>query len=485
MNFRPFTVPALLTLLLAGPARARIVVDDNAPEQPAESAIHVPGPGDTTNGINPATQETVSFLNKDQLHGTLLSIDDSTGVHWQSLEAHDPIVFKTDQVAEIKLDAQRPANAPVSAERIGLTNGDELPGNIVSLDGNTLVLDTWYAERLSIPRSMLRSIVPLSQANSVLYEGPTGMDGWSAGRMGIGRSWSFHDGALIGTNYGTIGRDVKLPDTSSVEFDLVLRGNSQFSIGIYSDQTVNFGNCYMLTLSAGYIEMQRFSRTGGSSDLGSAQMQNVMRNDKSHIEIRTNKDKKSIWLLIDGKIIKEWSDPAEFNGGGGGIIFSCQPGTYVRLTDIKVSKWDGKFDETANPDAQSDEDAVQLANEDRVSGHLEAIQDGKAKLSSAYAELSIPLDRIDEVDFATAHADQAKPDPSDVRAYFPEGGSITMQLNQWDTKGSTGSSPNFGKAIFSSGAFARILFNLPAQQQNQDADDSGSDNDNPDPGEKD
>ena len=485
MNFRPLTIPALLTLLLAGPGRARIVVDDNAPEQPAEAGIHVPGPGDATGGGSPASQETVSFLNKDQLHGSLISIDESSGVHWQSPEAGEPIVFKTGQVAEIKLDAQRPSNAPVSAERIGLTNGDEFPGNIVSLDGNTLVLDTWYAGRLSIPRAMLRSIIPLSGGDSVVYEGPTGLDGWSTGRTGIERSWSFRDGALIGTNYCTIGRDVKLPDMSSLEFDLVLRGNSQFSVGIYSDRTDTFGNCYMLALSAGYIEMQRFSRTGGSSDLGSAQMQNVVRNDKSHVEIRTNKEKKSIWLLIDGKIVKEWSDPAEFNGGGGNIVFSCQPGTYVRLTDIKVSKWDGKFDESASPEAQSDEDAVQLANEDRVSGHLEAIQDGKAKLSSAYAELSIPIDRIDQVDFAAAHADQAKPDPSDVRAYFPEGGSVTMQLNQWDEKGATGSSPNFGKASFSPGAFARILFNLPAQQQNQDANDSGADGDSPDQGEHD
>lgn len=485
MNFRSFTIPAVLAMLLAGPARGRIVVDDNAPDQPAEAGIHIPGPGDSTNGES-AALETVTFLNKDQLHGSLLSIDQSSGVHWQCPAARGPIIFKTGEVAEIKLDGQKPANAAASSQRIGLTNGDEFPGNIVSLDGNTLVLDTWYAGKLSIPRAMLRSIIPVSEANAVVYEGPTGLDGWSAGRTGVGRSWSYRDGALIGTNYGTIGRDVSLPDKSALEFDLVLRGNSQFSVGVYSDRSDGFGNCYMLTLSAGYIEMQRFSRTGGSSDLGSAQMENVMRHDKTHIEIRTDKEKKSIWLLIDGKVIKEWNDPAEFNGEGGNIIFSCQPGTYVRLTEIKVSKWDGKFDESMSPDAENDEDAVQLANEDRVSGHLEAIQDGKAKLSSAYAELSIPLDRIEHVDFATAHEDKAKPDPSDVRAYFPEGGSVTMQLNQWDaTKGSEGSSANFGKASFSPGAFARILFNLPAQLQNQDADDTEGDSDSADQGDHD
>ena len=66
------------------------------------------------------------------------------------------------------------------------------------LDDKTLVLDTWYAGRLSIPRAMLRGITPLSDANSAVYEGPTGMEGWTIGRMGAGRSWIFRDGALIG-----------------------------------------------------------------------------------------------------------------------------------------------------------------------------------------------------------------------------------------------------------------------------------------------
>jgi hypothetical protein len=210
-----------------------------------------------------------------------------------------------------------------------------------------------------------------------------------------------------------------------------------------------------------------------------------MRHDKSHIELRTNKDKKSIWLLVDGKMVKEWTDPAEFNGGGGNIIFSCQPGTFVKVSNIKVSRWDGKFDDSSTAVAKTDNDTVELVNDDKVTGRLESIQDGKAKFSSSYAELNIPLNRVEQIDLATAHSDHAKPGTSDVRAYFPEGGSLTMQLKQWDTKGCTGSSPNFGEASFSPDAFARIMFNLPAQQQNEDSDDSDLDSDSPDQGDHD
>ncbi|HEX4084437.1 MAG TPA: hypothetical protein VHY22_05990 [Chthoniobacteraceae bacterium] len=474
MNIRPL----IITMLLAStPAWARIVVDDSVPEPAAEKpGIQVPGPkGGADNAQTPAAQDSLTFLNKDQLHGILLKIDNS-GLSWQSPEAHDPILFKTADLSEIKLDSHHSGNAAKSAERITLTNGDELPGNIVTLDDKTLALDTWYAGRISIPRAMLRRITPLSDSNASLYEGPTGIGDWSVGRMGGGRSWIFRDGALIGNNYGTIGRDMKLPDMSNIEFDLVLRGNSPFSIGLYSDRADNFGNCYMLQLSNGYTELQRFSRLGGSNDLGSTQLQSVMRHEKSHIQLRVNKEKKSIWLIVDDKMVKEWTDPGDFNGAGGNLIFSCQPGTYVRISNIKVSKWDGKFDDSDSPDEKTTDDTVQLANEDKVTGKLESIQDGKAKFSSSYAELNIPLERIEQVDLSGAHTDQAQQGASDVRAYFQEGGSVTMQLAQWDASGCTGSSPNFGKATFSPDAFSRIVFNLSAHQENGAPDDSAADN---------
>jgi len=475
MNIRTLLVSVLIA---ASPAWARIVVDDSAPEPAAEKpGIQVPGPSDGDESGAPKTppQDSLSFVNKDTLHGILLGIDEK-GLHWQSPEAHDPILFKTGQLAEIKLDSHHVDGTAKSAERVTLTNGDELPGNIVTLDDKALSLDTWYAGRLSIPRSMLRRITPLSDANSAIYEGPSGIADWTVGHMGGGRSWIFRDGALIGSNYGTIGRDMKLPDTSNIEFDLVLRGNSPFSIGLYSDRADNFGNCYMLQLSNGYSELQRFSRLGGSNDLGSTQLQSVMRRDKTHIQLRTSKEKKSIWLIVDDKLIKQWTDPGDFNGAGSNLIFSCQPGTYVKISNIKVSRWDGKFDDSTAAGQKSADDSIELANEDKVTGKLETIQDGKAKFSSSYAELNIPLERVEQIDLAGAHADQATTGAADVRAYFPEGGSLTMQLSQWDPKtGCAGSSPNFGKATFSPDAFARILFNLSAQQ-NAAPDDTLPDN---------
>src|SRR5271166_4238830 len=158
-------VLTLMALLAATPAWARIIVDDSAPEPGPEQGIHVPAPanGSATGSDTGTPQEdTLAFLNKDQLHGYLLGIDADGSLHWQSPEARDPIIFKSGEVSQIKLDSHKPAAASSEA-RIALTNGDILPGNIISLDDRTLALDTWYAGRLSLPRTMLRSILPMSE----------------------------------------------------------------------------------------------------------------------------------------------------------------------------------------------------------------------------------------------------------------------------------------------------------------------------------
>jgi hypothetical protein len=479
MKTRAFT---LMALLAATPLWARIIVDDSAPEPGPEQGIHVPAPATGPAAGSDATpqQDTLAFLNKDQLHGYLLAIDADGSLHWQSPEARDPIVFKDGAVSQIKLDSHKPA-ATTSEARIVLTNGDILPGNIVSLDDKTLALDTWYAGRISVPRAMLRSISPLSDTANILYAGPTSLDGWTVGRMGNPGSWSYKDGALIGNSYGTIGRDVKLPDMSILSFDLNMQGNQQIGIGIYADHPDITGNCYMLQLSGGFAELQRYSRNTGSTVIGNAQMQNAIRHDKTHVELRTSKDKKSIWLLLDGKMMKQWTDPADFSGGGGSIIFAAQPGSIVKISGIKVARWNGKFDESASPTGKTGSDTVQLANDDKVTGHLESIQDGKAKFSSDYAELTIPLERVEELDLANTSAGQATAAPANVRAWLPDGGNITMQLTQWDAKTCTGSSPNFGTATFSPDAFSRIEFNLQAPERSApDADNSAPDTDNTD-----
>ena len=43
-----------------------------------------------------------------------------------------------------------------------------------------------------------------------------------------------------------------------------------------------------------------------------------------------------------------------------------------------------------------------------------------------------------------------------IRAFFPNGGSMTFQLERWDHQGIVGNSPNFGRVTFAPTTFARV-----------------------------
>ncbi len=475
---------ALLTFLVGiglAQARAEIVLDVSPSDQQIPGRrIAVPKPRDTTEHADethaPAS-DTLLFTNNDKLHGYLLSYDKSSGIHWKSVAAKDPMVFQTGMLSSIKLDSHKPpASAKPPTFMLALTNGDELPGDVVSLDDKQLLLNTWYAGQLTIPRAMIVNITPLRAPACVLYEGPTSMEGWVLGNRGGGsKSWAYRDGTLIGSNYGTIGRDVKLPGTASIDFDLVWRGNSQFGIFLYSDRVDSISNCYMFQINSNNVYLQRYSRDGGSNNLGdSAQLRNVMRREKMHVGIRVNKETKSLWLLVDGTVVKQWTDPGEFVGTGKTLIFQSQPGSYARISNIKVATWDGKMDDATSTSAKSKEDSIKLQNQDRVSGKLKSIEGGKATFASSYADLSIPIDRVEQINMSNVGTDKPKPSPTAMRAFFADRGSVTMELNAWDEKKVAATSPNFGSATFSPDAFQRLQFNLDKVATPDDETDEGS-----------
>jgi hypothetical protein len=113
-----------------------------------------------------------------------------------------------------------------------LTNQDELSGQLTGFDSERLVLDTWYAGALMIPRKMVQFIQPKQLPAPPLFAGPTGLEGWTIGKVSSTVSdagqWRYKDGAFYATQAASIARDVKLPGTAILEFDLAAR---QLSFG--------------------------------------------------------------------------------------------------------------------------------------------------------------------------------------------------------------------------------------------------------------
>lgn len=426
--------------------------------------------------VNPApmpeavrVEESLEFLNGDKLRGRLTGIEADGTVQWSHPEAKAAIQFSPRHLARINLDPNAGRGKGGDGFMVRLVNGNELPGKIMSMDKDHLVLNTWFAGTLTIPRKHVVSFRPVRVGN-LLYEGPVNMEEWTTGRVGQGRGWRFRDGALVSSRPGLIGRDMKLPDVAKIDFDLAWTGNLGLLISLYAPNVESYSsNCYLLQMNAGYIYLNRSSNRGGQNNLGQTQVEELARRNKAKVGLRINKEQKTVALLLDGVMVKQWRDPGEFAGAGGGLAFYAQGQGSIVISRLQVAEWDGRMDDTGPTDASgTEQDSISLVNRDKVSGTIQKIEDGQLHLTSAFAPLTIPLERLDRVELAGASSEGIKDDDSMVRIGLPNDGVIVVKLERMNRERAAVLSPSFGKAEFNPQAFRHIDFNLKRERAKSD-----------------
>ncbi len=419
--------------------------------------------------------QAILFRNGDLLTGQLESITPADGLRWRHADATAAIQFQPGALAEIHLGA--PAPPPVTAPSfcyVRLTNGDELSGNLKSLDEQQVVLDTWFAGSLTLPRARVASLRPAGPTPRAVFAGPDGLEGWTMGKSLPGNlnpaQWHFVNGAFVATQPASIARDVKLPPSSTLEFDLAWRGQFALAIALYTDslqpvrlaQTADeppFGGFYSLQLNSYSTQLLLVRHKEAVRQLGMAVIPQFQQTNQARIAIKSSREQKTITVLINGVVAKQWADTEGFGGEGTGIRLVHQGQGPLRLTNLRVSEWDGRLEENVAalvPNVKND--VGRLANRDSVAGRLVEVKGDKFRFAVADSFIEIPLDRIAQVDFATDRAQTAPLQAGDIRVFFTGRGSLTFALESWTEQAVKVSSANFGKAEFLPKAFSRILF---------------------------
>ncbi len=422
-----------------------------------------------------SSPHAILFRNGDLLTGQLESITLTNGLRWRHTDAAAAIEFQPIALAEIHLGAQPPP--PTAAANfcfVRLTNGDELSGNLKSLDEKQLELDTWFAGMLTLPRSRVASLRPAGPTPRAVFAGPDGLDGWTMGKSLPGNinasQWHFVNGAFVASQPASIARDVKLPPNSSMEFDLAWRGQFALAIALYTDslqpvrlaQTAEeppFGGFYSLQLNSYSTQLLLVRHKEAVRQLGMAVIPLLQQTNQARIAIKTSREQRTITVLINGVVAKQWVDAEGFGGEGTGIRLVHQGQGPLRLSNLRVSEWDGRLEENVAalvPNVKND--VGRLVNRDSVAGRLVELKDGKLRFAVADNFIEIPMDRVAQVDFATDRAQTAPPQPGDIRVFFTGRGSLTFALESWTEQGVRVSSANFGKAEFVPRAFSRIVF---------------------------
>jgi hypothetical protein len=419
-------------------------------------------------------QEAALFRNGDVLAGSLMGIRSNQTVIWKHPDAKEPVELSMEALAELQIKAESKShNDSTNACIVRLTNGDQMEAELLALDASQLNLRTWYAGELTIPRSLVQAIMPTGPSRSTVFEGPAGLDGWTLGRatqvLPNQGQWIYRNGAFYASKAASIARDVHLPDVSTFSFDLTWKGYFQMAIALYSDslQPVSlanketepdFGGFYSLQLNTFAANLLPITKNDPIRYLGQASLLSLSQKNRAHVDIRTSKPRHSITLLVNGELVREWIDPAEFAGKGSAIRFVHQGQGAVKIENIKVAEWDGLFEDRDPQPPPARNDLAKLRNGDRVGGTVMAIRDGAVTVNAGERKLDIPFTRAKEIALAREKSTLPPNQPVDARGFFARGGFLTLQIEKWDSDGFIASSPVFGKAKFNSRAFTRLEF---------------------------
>jgi hypothetical protein len=402
--------------------------------------------------------DELQFLNGDRLRGDLGAVSFKDGLVWKSPYAFKDIMFKLDSVKEVLLKKNNKASQAKS-EIIYLVNGDSLKGKIVSLGKDELLLSTSYGGELKIGRNTIKEIV-CGLGDKIIYDGPVDLKNWKVqSRYG---KIKIEDEVMTLPNQAFCGNDVKIPDRAKIEF--VLGENiNQASVFLYMDDLQRYrGNCYVLSISRGYINMQRYTQNRGSNNIGQCQTQLLNNaNKKNRFTLLVDKKKKTFALFINGKLVKQFSDTVDFDGKGTGLGFYNQSGMSLEISKIQVSDWDGRMPALSSGDAENLKDTVIFINDDKVSGKLESISNGKVIFKTEFAPLTVPIERIKCLRTPQKKTDE-KPEKinNQIKLFFTNDDFVTISLDRIDNGEVLGESRGFGKVKFKLSAFKKILFNV-------------------------
>lgn len=466
--------PAQPAAAAAGADAAPVIVSKTIPE--------------ATNAPSPAAAGVVRFQNGDLLHGELVSIDPQKRVRWKNPGVQGVMEFTTADISKLRPGQPVPIRPkPSQLCLLRLANGDELLGTLLSLDTNTVVLQTWYAGDVTLPRQQVKSIRP-TESGRYLYEGPTGLEGWTVSQTKDDEenAWKYSNGVFVARRAGAVARDFKLPDVGSIDVDVAWRDFLQLTITIYTSSLKVYqlgrvliggvgvlpnapaanagppqegGGFYALQLNQNTAYLMTVRQSGEISNSPIEAIPGLDQKNKAHVGIRVNKQEKTISLLVDGVLIKTWQEPQEFAGRGTGLRFVQQGQAPLNLSNIRIGAWDGTLEPPPSVAANATQDLVQLKNQDTLSGRLQSIRDGKLSFVTSFGPLEIPMPRVGQIELFLEKSTPPKNEPGTIRAHFADHGRVTFRLEEWRDQQITGSSPNFGKLQFKPAAFNLIEFN--------------------------
>ena len=294
--------------------------------------------------------ERIRFFDGSDLKGTLLELDQENNLFWRHESSYEPIRFKFRAIESVVLDRFSKTDVDHSGKhllRIHMKNGDKLRCDFKKLDENNLFVQTSFAKEVKVPVENLLKMEFLPQTHEILYDSSEGLSGWKSSNR---KSWSAEEGDLVSVYSGSTGTTLPQKDAIEVEFEAQWERSFYLALRFFSDSDgSSYGNTgYHLSFSNNRLNLQANKRIKGRvsrETLGSAMIDEITSGKKARFSIYAHRERKEFVIRVNDREVARWKDASEdFYPEGNGILFINQGGnSYVRLKELTMTGWDGKF----------------------------------------------------------------------------------------------------------------------------------------------
>jgi hypothetical protein len=444
------------------------------PYRPTPRAINPSqGPGEMARPRE-VPSGTIGLRGGSLLSGQLLGVTPQT-VMWQHPHALDPLEFALTIVQFANLAAAgaltnrqpvsvrvaRPegaswvdggalTNRPPLPARVRLTNGDQLRGDLVGVDAQSVQLQPLLAAAVRIPRRQVAEVRP----------GEPGEGVWDAGSMG---NWDAPS-APGPTPPLLYSRRLSLPPRVRLKMEVESRGKAG---GLYVQswlycQDADFTRSktysgplgYQLTLQTDRVTTSQFILTpdGNPSEESRASHRAPGLGQRPVSEITWLLDtvKGEAFVLVDGEQIGHMRDLLKTELGKK-ICIANLLSPFARLRDFLVTEWNGGTDFSAPPKG----DAIRLHDFSLLAGPVEGVRDGMVYRAG---QVPVPLTKVSAVLFDPTAAERVRRTAHDVRVTLWDDDELTLTNLQVTARGVTGTSDAWGEVTLPADAIRRFNF---------------------------
>jgi hypothetical protein len=328
--------------------------------------------------LGPLAADQLTLDNGDSLSGSVLEIGEGGKISFESPNAEEPFVFRGNAVSSIHFDYSPPKKVPQS-ERIRLRNGDILPGELLSLDEDALQLRTWASGDLTIPRSAIAAVNFGVTPHDLIFAGPGKESDWKENE-----NWKFEANGMTSSSRGTIARREVLPEQFILRFRLTWLDNPNFRFYFCDDLLERSGEAdryYFEVNSAGFqLKRQAADSKRRWYPLYSSQRRpDSFAEDEVDVELRVDRQRRLIYIYINGESEGRHHDPIEGLPEGSGIMLESLAGGEMKniVSAIEIYEWDAVSQiHRTEGHKNTDSDAIVTSESERYEGTAQGLEGG-------------------------------------------------------------------------------------------------------------